>query len=101
MSKKFKARWIYKALSWKIISALLGALVVFAITGQYAMSGGYLLLYVPISMFLFVAHEKFWHILKVRKRCPECDGTGMVLADGKPIICSTCEGSGDRCISSV
>lgn len=100
MSKRFKFRWVYKAISWKIISAALGALVVLGLTGQYAMSWGYLMIYVPISLFLFVGHEYVWQQIKIRSRCPECDGAGTIIvgyaANAEPKLCPRCDGTGGR-----
>jgi uncharacterized membrane protein len=97
MSKKFKTRWIWKSLSWKLLSAATGALVVLWLTGEYNTSWKYLAIYVPITLVLFVAHEYIWQQIKIRHRCAACDGTGVgrIFAG----TCSVCEGTGERCIS--
>jgi len=64
----FKKRWIAKAISWKAISAVLGAVIVYFLTGEYKMSVGYLAIYMPISLALFIANEKVWHVWKLHKR---------------------------------
>jgi phosphatidylglycerophosphate synthase len=64
----FKKRWIYKSLSWKLISAITGALVVLGLTGEYTTSWAYLGIYVPITLVLFVGHEYCWQVVKLRRR---------------------------------
>jgi len=98
VSKKFKTRWIWKSISWKLISAVTGALVVLGVTGQYKASWGYLAWYVPITLAFFVAHEYVWQQIKLRGRCPECDGTGVAL-NLLPHTCAACKGTGERCNS--
>lgn len=98
-SKKFKARWVYKAILWKLMSAVTGALVVLYLTGEYHTSWAYLALYVPVTLVLFVTHEFSWQLAKIRRRCPECDGTGVASTFAG--TCQRCEGTGDRRTDAV
>jgi len=94
---RFKKRWVYKAIVWKFISAITGALVVLGLTGRYSTSWQYLAWYVPITLALFVANEYvFWRI-KIRNRCRTCNGVGVgTRYDGSPSICPKCDGSGTK-----
>ncbi len=94
---KFKKRWVYKMLSWKLFSTVIGFFVVWATAQDLAISLKYLAIYVPVSMFAFLVHEKVWHMWKVRNRCANCQGTGigMTLAD-VPWECFDCNGTGNR-----
>jgi len=66
--KRFKKRWIFKALTWKVISILLGGGVVHYLTGEFSMAKSYLLWYTPISLFFFFLHEAGWQWWKNRQR---------------------------------
>ena len=66
--KRFKKRWIFKACTWKLISILLGGAVVYWLTGVAAMASNYLLVYTPISLVAYVAHELVWQWWKNNHR---------------------------------
>jgi DnaJ-class molecular chaperone len=97
MSKRFKSRWIYKAVIWKVLSAVTGALVVLGLTGEYKTSWQYLAIYVPITLVLFVLLEFSFQTVKIRRRCSACDGTGIArIFRG---TCEVCSGTGEKCTS--
>ena len=67
----WKARWVVKAITWKIISLIWGVAVVHWLTGESKLGGAYLLWYGIPSTFAFVLHEKLYHMWKAARRPPE------------------------------
>jgi uncharacterized membrane protein len=94
---KFKKRWVYKMLSWKVISTAIGFFATWYAAHDFTVSLIYLAIYLPVSMVAFLAHEKLWHMWKVRNRCLNCNGMGVGTNwAGVPMECPDCEGTGDK-----
>lgn len=66
--KVIKKKWIYKAVTWKVISILLGGGVVHWLTGTYRVAIDYLLIYTPLSLAAYFGHEMLWQWWKNRQR---------------------------------
>jgi uncharacterized membrane protein len=94
---RFKARWVWKSISYRATSSLIGAAVVWYLTGSWFSSGLYALFYTPIALAWFCLHEKLWHMWKIRDRCRCCNGRGVGFNwQDIPMECRTCDGSGKR-----
>lgn len=94
---KFKKRWVYKMLSWKVISTLLGFFAVWITAADITVGLGYLAIYVPASMVAFLLHEKAWYTWKVRNRCVHCRGMGVRMDwTSHAKECVPCDGTGDK-----
>ena len=93
---RFKKKWILKAVTCKIPTILLGLAVVYYLTGELKTSGAYLLIYVPLSILIFVLNEVAWYQWKIRHRCPRCNGRGVWSESGEIVECESCEGEGTK-----
>ncbi len=57
-------RFATKAFVWEIISHIIGWILVFLFTGEIVLATGVTLVSLPVKMFVYFWHEKFWSWVK-------------------------------------
>ncbi len=84
-------RSIVKALSWRLIAAVVTVLVVYLITREVSLSLGAGLLDSGIKLFFYYFHERMWNRLGFGRRKAEivvlpCDNAGRPQAVPEPAV---------------
>ena len=52
-----------KAISWRFIATITGAMIVFFLTGEFEDAGKFIVLDVILKLLFYYAHERGWHMI--------------------------------------
>ena len=52
-----------KAVSWRLIATVTGAMIVFFLTGEFEDAGKFIVLDVILKLLFYYAHERGWHMI--------------------------------------
>lgn len=64
----WKPRWFLKSISWRLISLSIAGLIVHLLRDAESPGIAYVLIWGPLGTVLFIAHEKVYHVLKLKAR---------------------------------
>jgi len=53
-------RWLYKAITWKTLSTIMGAAIVYLLTGGLLFTVSWLVIHVPATLGAYFVHEWVW-----------------------------------------
>jgi uncharacterized membrane protein len=55
-----KSRSMAKAISWRFIATITGAIIVFSLTGEFEDAGKFIVLDVILKLMFYYMHERGW-----------------------------------------
>jgi uncharacterized membrane protein len=59
-----KKRSLAKAISWRFIATITGAMIVYSLTGEFEDAGKFIILDVILKLLFYYAHERGWANIK-------------------------------------
>lgn len=64
MTVTTKKRSMLKAISWRFIATITGALIVYFLTGEFEDAGKFIVLDVILKLLFYYGHERAWSVVE-------------------------------------
>ena len=62
-----------KAISWRVIATVTGAMIVYFLTGEFEDAGKFIILDVILKLLFYYAHERGWDMIEWGHKNPAVD----------------------------
>ena len=73
MTVNTRKRSMMKAISWRFIATITGAMIVYVLTGEFEDAGKFIVLDVILKLLFYYAHERGWNMVEWGYEKPAVD----------------------------